>query len=232
MVIEKILRQQTMNLFSDEWYKKTSILIDDSENTDGFVYFVRNGKDSKYVKIGMTANINSRMRSFKTVFEKGVFIIGFIKTPNPFTLEKEFHNDYNNKRTKGEFFQLTATDIYNIKDAYDFKMKNDYYKKTSVEEMEENVLVLDFDMNLIDLVKNDLKLNKKYKINEVMGLYQTRFGLKYNKSSSWFGRDLSAICSFLGITRVDSNKKGSRYFELIWLLITIMLLLNKKVLYL
>ena len=214
MVIEKILRQQTMNLFSDKWYKNTSSLIDSSKNTGGFVYFVKNGKDSKDVKIGMTTDMDSRMKAFKTVFCKGVFLIGFIKTTNPFTLEKEFHNDYDDKRKRGEWFHINATDIYNIKDAYDFKMKNDYYNNKSVERMEENNLVSDLDMNLIDLVKNDLKLNKKYRINEVAGLYQTKFGSKYDKSHSWLGRDLSSICAFLGITRIDYIKKGSRYFEL------------------
>lgn len=214
MECESILRSQTMNLFSDEWYKKTSNLIENKINMGGFVYFVKNGKDSKNIKIGMTTNLDGRLKSFKTVFDNGVFLIGYIKSSDPFSLERELHKDYSEKRNKGEFFKLSTTDIYNIKDVYDLQMKNDYYNNVAVCKMKENNLVIDFDINLIDLIKNELNLNKKYRIKDVSRIYKNKYSKDYEKSLSWLGRDLTSICGFLGITRIDSNINGVRYFEL------------------
>lgn len=214
METEIILRKQTMNLFSDDWYKKTSILIENKINVNGFVYFIKNGKDSKNIKIGMTTNIDERLKSFKTVFDKGVYVIGYIKSSNPFSLEKEIHKDYEEKRTRGEFFKLSVTDIYSIKDVYNLQIKNNYYSNIPVEKMDENNLLIDFDFDLIDLIKNDLKLNKRYRIKDVLKIYEDKYQKKYGKSLSWLGRDISSICVFLGITKINSNINGIRFFEL------------------
>lgn len=213
MECERILRNQTMDLFSDEWYKKTSSLIENSVLTKGFVYLVKNGRDSKSVKIGATTNIDSRMKSFKTVFEKGVFLIGYIETDAPFQLEREVHSDFESKRVKGEFFNLSYVDIFNIRDVYDLKLKNSYINNEKIKNLPDNDEIMDFDSNLIKLVKS-LELNKKYTIKGVSRLYLKTFGKEYSKSNSWLGRDIASVCSYLGITRINKNVNAVRYFEL------------------
>lgn len=213
MECELILRSQTMNLFSDEWYKKTSSLIENKVISKGFVYFVKNGKDSKSIKIGATTNIESRMKSFKTTFDKGVFLIGFIETNTPFQLEKEIHNDFAEKRKKGEFFNLSHVDIFNIRDVYDLKLKSSYINNQKIKSIPDNDNIIDFDLNLVELIKS-LELNKKYTVSNISSLYLRKFGEKYSKSNSWLGRDVSSICGFLGLKKINKNENAIRYFEL------------------
>lgn len=112
--VEKILRKQTMNLFNDDWYLKTSELISDIKDKQfGYVYFVRNGK-SGLVKIGKAIDLNNRLKSFQTSFGAGVFLSAYIYCQNFSELEKNIHSLFLKQRKNGEWFDLDDSEFYNI----------------------------------------------------------------------------------------------------------------------
>ena len=213
MEFESILRSQTMNMYSDDWYNKTSLLLQNKSNKDGYVYFIKNGKDSKYVKVGATSDVGNRIFSYKTSFEKGVFLLGYIKTNNPFLLEKEIHEIFKEQRYRGEFFKISNQQLYTIKEVFDLNVKNDYVKNKNIEQMNENNLLEDFDINLIELVKS-LEIGKQYTIKKIKTLYFRMFKIELSKSDSWIGRDVNNISCFLGMNKKTIIKNGKRYFVL------------------
>lgn len=112
--IEKILRKKTMNLFSDEWYHKTSEEIGKSnENKKGYVYFLKD-KKSKEIKIGKTLDINKRMNNYRTYSSSGIFLIGVIYSDNYSKLEKSVLLKLSKYKIKGEWFDLDLSYVKNF----------------------------------------------------------------------------------------------------------------------
>lgn len=102
---EKILERE--NLSMNQPHYET-----EKKKIKGYVYFVScNG----LVKIGRTKNFKDRMDvySVKSPFETK--ILHQIKTDDSVSLEKHFHTIFMDKRTSGEWFDLTDKDIENIK---------------------------------------------------------------------------------------------------------------------
>ena len=76
------------------------------------VYLVK--ADNGLVKIGMTSDINERLRSLRTNSPCELKLVGFIKTFENSYLEHKLHQEYENKRSHGEWFCLTDDDIKTI----------------------------------------------------------------------------------------------------------------------
>ena len=75
------------------------------------VYFA---KSNGLYKIGVTRNIEKRMSSL-SVAAPYIKLIHVIHTEHIYALEKYYHNYFREKRTRGEWFQLSEQDIKNIK---------------------------------------------------------------------------------------------------------------------
>lgn len=208
---ENVLRERTMDLFSDKWYNETIMLMIKEQKKDGYVYFIKNGQSSKNIKIGATYNLTNRVKSYKTSFEKGVFVVGYVKTDNPFLLEKEIHSYLKESNTRGEFFNISLSDLINIKEMYDLVIKNNYLNNEDVFKLENNSLFNDLDLDLIDLVKN-LENNKKYTTKNLVNFYNEKYKKEYSKNTTWFGRDISKVCLYLGLNKKTKVENGIRYF--------------------
>lgn len=78
----------------------------------GCVYFFKHN-GIKPIKIGMSKHDfpSERFRQMKTYSPFGAKIIRVIKTNNPESLERDFHDIYDSKRLLGEWFDLSDEDL-------------------------------------------------------------------------------------------------------------------------
>jgi hypothetical protein len=64
------------------------------------VYFIRVGK---HIKIGVTTNLESRLRSFRTASAEEITVL--LTIPGDRAVESHLHGLFNEERIRGEFFQ-------------------------------------------------------------------------------------------------------------------------------
>jgi hypothetical protein len=79
----------------------------------GYVYLVRSV--SSAYKIGRTRNPEDRQRTFGIQLPFEVEFIALIEAEDMYTLERELHNRFAQKRINGEWFALSASDVEFIK---------------------------------------------------------------------------------------------------------------------
>ena len=86
---------------------------DKSENTleagpTGYVYMYRYGTD---YKIGYTKSLNKRARQIQIELPAETVLIHAILTDDPVGIESYWHKRFADKRTRGEWFKLSKTEI-------------------------------------------------------------------------------------------------------------------------
>ena len=209
--IERILRERTDNEYLDQWYNENTMLMRNEQKKDGYVYFIKNGQSSKNIKIGATYDLTNRVKSYKTSFEKGVFVVGYVKTDNPFLLEKEINSYLKESNTRGEFFNVSLIDLINIKEMYDLVIKNNYLNNEDVFKLEKNSLFNGIDFDLIDMVKN-LENNKKYTAKNLLRILNKQSTKEYSKNRSLFFRNITKVCPYLGFNKKTKTENGIKYF--------------------
>jgi hypothetical protein len=82
--------------------------------TSGYVYLIQS--PTKYFKIGRTKDPDDRIRTFEVKLPFEVEYVCLIKAFDMYRLEKELHEKYDNKRSNGEWFELTEADVMEIKE--------------------------------------------------------------------------------------------------------------------
>jgi hypothetical protein len=75
---------------------------------DGYVYLLQFGNE---YKIGSSNNVERRFREIKTQMPYDGKIIHTITTGDPAGIESYWHNYFRDKRLKGEWFKLSASDL-------------------------------------------------------------------------------------------------------------------------
>lgn len=212
--LEKLLRTKTMGMFSDYFYTKITddIINLNYEKKTGYVYIIKNGSKGNMYKIGCASDLDKRLNSYKTSFENGVFLCGFIETNEYYFLEKEIHNSFKEKRKTGEWFKLSFEDLLSIKDNYDFVTKNNFLdnkiKSINLPEVHQEP-----DSNMYNFVKELVK-GKEYYQNVLFKKYSEIYPNEIN-SVSWFGREITKTINLCGFIKIDINRKGIRSFKII-----------------
>src|SRR5690606_30783108 len=81
----------------------------------GYVYFLKH-KGLSPIKIGMTNsnNVNTRISDYKTASPYGIDLIGVIRTPHPSIVERNIHEELNEFRLNGEWFDISLETANNI----------------------------------------------------------------------------------------------------------------------
>jgi hypothetical protein len=74
------------------------------ENDVGYVYFVRMGVT---VKIGHTMDVRSRLKTIQTACPGEIHLAGFV--PGSPEVERDFHRQFRQYRTHGEWFTIQGT---------------------------------------------------------------------------------------------------------------------------
>jgi len=78
----------------------------------GFIYIITDGQS---YKIGITNNVNSRIKGIQTSHSKKLEVVISQKVLNNTRLEGFLHNKYKDNRLSGEWFNLEPDDIEEIR---------------------------------------------------------------------------------------------------------------------
>ena len=73
--------------------------------------YVINAVGTNRYKIGFTKDLKSRLRSFRTAMPTKVDLIFYVWTLDYLYLEKLLHNDFKDKRVRGEWFEFDNDDL-------------------------------------------------------------------------------------------------------------------------
>jgi hypothetical protein len=74
----------------------------------GYVYLIKSGR---YYKIGSSKNVERRSYELGIKLPENIEILHRIKTDDPIGIESYWHNRFKDKRKKGEWFDLSSSDI-------------------------------------------------------------------------------------------------------------------------
>lgn len=139
----------------------------------GCVYFIKHNY-TDYVKIGMSTNNDpkDRFNSFLTYAPRGGVLVGFIKTKEPYAVEKFLHSKYHEKKESGEWFKLSIEEIRGeliLHEEYE-----DCIETFSLESIDKTKLLLD-DINndkftISELTSILVLIVSKININTISGM--------------------------------------------------------------
>lgn len=90
------------------WPPETSSVMQDTPDRSGYVYVVQGGK---YHKIGQCVDINKRLSQFSPKLPFRSEIVYTFKVSNRYKAETFLHLIFKEKRSNGEWFELTSTDL-------------------------------------------------------------------------------------------------------------------------
>lgn len=216
--LEKLLRRETSYMFTDVFYGKlTKAVLDfisENKHKGGYIYFIKNGSSGNKVKIGSAIDIDRRVNSYQTAFHEKIFIVGYIKSDDYIFLEKEIHSIYSDSRVKGEWFEINDIDLFSLREMYEFKSVNDYYKNgVLIEKMESKEPKNKF--NEITEFCKKLEKGKEYRTSNLFKKFKKENPNIEITNSSWFGRELSNSFRVLGLKKKDSTAGGVRTFKII-----------------
>lgn len=125
----------------------------------------------KEVKIGMSRSLDPRKRisDYNMYSIHGVEVLGVVQCLDSLDIERKIHKEFNHKRIKGEWFDLTKEDVEYIinkyssleyKEAYkDFL--NKYIDKINIDEIDRDILNL-VPAELILWFKYNIILNERF----------------------------------------------------------------------
>lgn len=74
-----------------------------------FVYFIK--ATNNLIKIGVTKNVESRLKSLQTGSPGKLELIGSIETAKAYELESELHEKYRELRVSGEWFNIGLSEV-------------------------------------------------------------------------------------------------------------------------
>lgn len=83
----------------------------------GFVYLLKDSGSENIFKIGVTrGKIEKRIKQLQTGNSEDICLIDYYETNYPFFIERNFHNIYDSKNVKNEWFLLTTEDVDKFKE--------------------------------------------------------------------------------------------------------------------
>lgn len=84
-----------------------------SHYNPGYVYLLQAGP---YYKIGLTRNLDQRVKTLSTLPPFDLELVCAIRTGDMYTLERELHQRFKGKRKNGEWFELDPNDVEYIRE--------------------------------------------------------------------------------------------------------------------
>jgi len=113
-VVNPLLCLKLAKMEYDIYLKKNKLKKFAIRDKSGFVYFLKYENQDSPIKIGRAKNINARVIQLQTSLPFDLEIIGFIRAENYFELENKLHLEFETKKLKREWFELTENDAIEI----------------------------------------------------------------------------------------------------------------------
>jgi hypothetical protein len=123
-------------------------------------------KCASFYKIGFSKNPNNRRATIQTHCPLDVELIATFKTHKHIEVESQLHERFLNKRTRGEWFELTPEDLLMLKVELGFTFKKDISKITQDET---------FSYNSSELISKRID---NQKLGALKTLFEDLFGCK------------------------------------------------------
>lgn len=174
--VAQILKDQTNEMFSEKWYDQVSnkINVIYSKDSKRYVYFIQSVL-TKYVKIGVTADVKKRMSSIRQTNGELIFL-GFVYCKDCFEKEKEIHNIFSENRLYGEWFNITIDSCIDEILINSGKVVNQKYSESLI--IEDGVILSDLTSYfsntdkhnykvVLDYIKNKTSKNLRYDLKEI-----------------------------------------------------------------
>ncbi len=79
---------------------------------EGFVYLLRS---AGFCKIGRSTDFERRLKEIRVTLPEATVLLHAIRTDDPPGIEIYWHRRFSNRRSRGEWFKLTAQDIVDFK---------------------------------------------------------------------------------------------------------------------
>lgn len=98
-------------------------IIKEPQNKKGVVYFLK--ADNGLTKIGETKDIKNRIKAINHGLLNETKLLFYIASEDVCTLEEKLHKRFSKKRVKGEWFDLSDNDIFDIKSKMISSIKGD-----------------------------------------------------------------------------------------------------------
>lgn len=211
--LEKLLKENTMNLYSSEWYSSISDKIINLFNEDkkiGYVYFLRSEKSS-YIKIGKSKDIDKRVKMLEYNVGK-INILGFIYNEDYDLIEKQLHAHFKDKRMHGEWFDLSVDDIKIVIEKNRGQLLNTDVSKVIITEGVFEIKSINTNLQeeiFIQECNNLIVLDKKYLNSDLQEMFS-----KFNFSQKKITLMLKYWSTINGLfyKQINSNGKRCIYF--------------------
>lgn len=218
---KRVLKLKTLNLFNEDWYEETvgdllsssdNLLSSPSFSVGGYVYFVK-PKRGDNVKVGFSSDIISRLRSFKTVFDSPIILIGYIYSDDYKNIEKELHSFFEKKRISGEWFNISRIEINEVLKKYDGRYVNSEFLKSSFIDKDyfggfrslDDVKKIIIDIEFKKLPKGGFRFYN-YEIREILGIN--------NSSLRAIIKAIKHNCAINNCNLKIGNSNGKRWLEI------------------
>lgn len=78
------------------------------------IYLIQHEKLDTYTKIGITSNLDKRIKSLQTASPTGIHLVYSINTKHAEKIEKHLHRKYSKYNTNLEWFNLSREQIVEI----------------------------------------------------------------------------------------------------------------------
>lgn len=88
-------------------------LEESNQDVSGYVYLI---KSDSYYKIGVSQDVRQRIKQLGTLPPFDIKLICTIRTDSAYNLESQLHEQFEEKRVNGEWFELEDNDVEYIKE--------------------------------------------------------------------------------------------------------------------
>lgn len=186
---------------------------------NGCVYFFRH-LTTEPIKIGYSVKPTpkSRFSQFKTYAPFGAELLGFIRSEDPLSLERELHKKYSDKRLNGEWFNISVSDVKKDIETYtkyQEKIRESNYKIKYMDYLEDMLTESDLKINS-DLIKflDDINFRKlKIQRKDLKLNFLNKYPKNKNEiTSQKFNKQIKIYAEYYGIKIIEKSINGFIHF--------------------
>ena len=102
-------------LLGDDW--EQALRKQRKRSDPRYVYLIRDGWRG-LIKIGVARNVEKRFRDLQNSCPQRLVIVGIIHSESAMKLERKLHMQFADKHYRGEWFELTDSDISSVLERY------------------------------------------------------------------------------------------------------------------